>query len=63
MTGIISSSKAHPARVAHRPNRIDLRVHQIELGMQNEGLYNTHGLLNESLEKYLYNCTGWYMTV
>lgn len=35
----------------------DLQVHQIQLEMQNEELFNTQELLNESLEKYanLYN--------
>jgi signal transduction histidine kinase/PAS domain-containing protein len=47
------------SRISYEQDELvhDLQVHQIELEMQNEQLFNTQELLHESLEKYadLYN--------
>ncbi|GAB6193957.1 hypothetical protein JCM39068_37090 [Desulfocastanea catecholica] len=45
--GMSSRSPAEQDALVH-----DLRVHQIELEMQNEQLFNTQEMLHESLEKY-----------
>jgi PAS domain S-box-containing protein len=54
-----SGSGCRTSRTATEQDSLlhDLQVHQIELEMQNEELYRTQELLNDSLEKYadLYN--------